>query len=264
MIRNFSDHAANERTFLAWLRTGLAVAAFGFVIEKFNFFIAVMAGPAGRAVGRLEQYDGIALTVIGVAIMVLGGVRFVRGAREIDRADIREPRTSRAGLLLWIGLGVAAAALCIYLVVTSHIELQRMGKDGAMTQQGMIAVPSGAGVSETAARLEAVLKAKGQTIFARVDHGAGAAAAGLALRPTILVIFGNAKVGTALMQAEQSIGIDLPLKALIWEDTGGKTWLGYTDPKALAARYGLGAATAPTIEAMSGALAAIAKAATSP
>jgi len=262
MIRNFSDHAANERTFLAWLRTGLAVAAFGFVIEKFNFFIAVMAGPAGR-VRPLDQYDGIAMTVIGIVIMLLGGIRFLCNAREINRAEIRTAGKSRTALLLWSGLGFVAAALCVYLVVRSHIELQQMGKEGAMTQQGMIAVPSGAGVNETAARLEAVLKAKGQTIFARVDHGAGAAAAGLTLRPTILMIFGSAKLGTALKQAEQTIGIDLPLKALIWEDSGGKTWLGYSDPKALALRYGLGAATAPTINAMSGALAAIAKKATS-
>ena len=262
MIRNFSDHAANERTFLAWLRTGIAVAAFGFVIEKFNFFIAVMAGPAGRAMRPLDQYDGIVLIVIGIAVMLLGGVRFLYNEREINRAEIRTAGESRTALLLWSGLGFAAAALCIYLAVRSHIELQNMEKEGAMSQQGMIAVPSGATVNETAARLETVLKAKNQTIFARIDHGAGASAAGLTLRPTILVIFGNAKVGTALMQAEQSIGIELPLKALIWEDNGGKTWLGYTDPKSLAARYGLGAATAPTIDAMSGALAAIAKEAT--
>jgi uncharacterized protein (DUF302 family) len=76
-------------------------------------------------------------------------------------------------------------------------------------------------------RLEAAVKAKGLTSFARIDHAAGAAEAGLSLRPTELLIFGNAKGGTPLMQLDQTVGIDLPLKALVWQDASGNTWLSY-------------------------------------
>jgi uncharacterized protein (DUF302 family) len=111
-------------------------------------------------------------------------------------------------------------------------------------------------------RLETAVKAKGMTVFARIDHAAGAKAVGLSLRPTELLIFGNAKGGTPLMQSAQTIGIDLPLKALVWEDASGKTWLSYNDPSWLAKRHGLGHETEPAVSAMTAALAATAKAAT--
>ena len=114
------------------------------------------------------------------------------------------------------------------------------------------------------ARLEAEVKAKGMTVFARVDHTAGAEAVGLALRPTDLLIFGAAKGGTPLMQAAQTIGIDLPLKALVWQDGSGATWLAYNDPEWLAKRHGLGSQTEAPLKAMSGALGAIAAAAAAP
>jgi uncharacterized protein (DUF302 family) len=114
-------------------------------------------------------------------------------------------------------------------------------------------------------RLEAEVRARGMTVFAHIDHAAGAAAAGLPLRPTDLLIFGNAKGGTPLMQALQTIGIDLPLKALVWQDAAGITWLSYNDPHWTAQRHGLDDASKATIEAMSGALKAIAgKATTAP
>ena len=128
-----------------------------------------------------------------------------------------------------------------------------------MADNGLVTIESRENVKATIDRLEAAAKAKGMTIFARVDHGAGAAAAGLELRPTELLIFGNAKGGTPLMQAQQTIGIDLPLKALAWQDAAGKTWLSYNDPAWLAARHGIaqdGGAVAKTLEA---ALAALAK-----
>src|SRR6516225_1827663 len=90
-------------------------------------------------------------------------------------------------------------------------------------------------------RLEAEIKAKGITVFARIDHAAGAAQAGLSLRPTEVLIFGNAKAGTPLMQSNQTIGIDLPLKALVWQDADGKVWLSYNAPSWLAQRHGLAA-----------------------
>jgi uncharacterized protein (DUF302 family) len=114
-------------------------------------------------------------------------------------------------------------------------------------------------------RLEAEILAKGLTVFVHVDHAAGAAAVGLPLRPTDLLIFGNAKGGTPLMQAQQTTGIDLPLKALVWQDSAGVTWLSYNDPHWLAQRHGLDASTQATVEALSGALKNIAgKATTAP
>ena len=99
-----------------------------------------------------------------------------------------------------------------------------------MAADGLITMRSSQGPTETMNRLEAALLAKGMTVFARIDHAAGAAAAGLALRPTELLIFGNAKVGTPLMQSIQTVGIDLPVKALTWQDEAGNTWLSYNDP----------------------------------
>jgi len=113
-------------------------------------------------------------------------------------------------------------------------------------------------------RLEAEIKARGITVFARIDHAAGAASAGLSLRPTELLIFGNAKAGTPLMQSAQTIGIDLPLKILVWRDASAKVWLTYNDPAWLAKRHDVGPGATPTIGAMATALGDIARKATMP
>jgi putative membrane protein len=127
MIKNFSDHAANERTFLAWLRTGLAIAAFGFVIEKFNLFIAMMAesvpsssaaaGALDRVFGPVGRYGGIVLMIIGVVIIAMSGVRFVRTTREIDSAEIGSMSGVRIEIMLSGVLAVLATGLCIYLAL---------------------------------------------------------------------------------------------------------------------------------------------------
>src|SRR5438552_12153875 len=105
--------------------------------------------------------------------------------------------------------------------------------------EGLTTGPSSVGPKETMDRLEAEVRAKGMTVFARIDHAAGAAEAGLKLRPTELIIFGNARGGTPLMQASQTAGIDLPLKALVWQDAAGKTWLSYNEPSWIAQRHGV-------------------------
>jgi uncharacterized protein (DUF302 family) len=131
-----------------------------------------------------------------------------------------------------------------------------------MTADGLMTVKSDFGPEETMNRFEAAVRAKGLTVFAHVDHAAGAAAAGLALRPTDLLIFGNAKGGTPLMQLDQSLGIDLPLKVLVWQDAAGETWLSYNQPGWLAKRHGLGKAADAAVRAMTAALEAMAQAAT--
>ena len=127
-----------------------------------------------------------------------------------------------------------------------------------MPQDGLITVSSRYPARDTMERLLAALAKRNMTVFARIDHGAGAAGAGLALRPTEVVIFGNPKGGTALMQDRQTTGIDLPLKALVWEDAGGKVWLSCNDPAWIAQRHGLGSASAGAVDAMAKALGAIA------
>ncbi len=103
--------------------------------------------------------------------------------------------------------------------------------------EGLVSVNSVHSVSVTADRLENVLKNKGMTVFARINHAAGAEKVGITLRPTELVIFGNPKVGTPLMQCSQSIAIDLPQKALIWQDETGQVKLSYNNPQYLAKRH---------------------------
>ena len=119
---------------------------------------------------------------------------------------------------------------------------------------GLVSIQSGNSVKVTIDRLEAMLKNKGITVFARIDHAAAAAAVGMPLRPTELLIFGDPRAGTPLMQADQTIGIDLPLKALVWEDASGATWISSNDPVWLAQRHALGDDTSRTVDAMASAL----------
>ena len=132
-----------------------------------------------------------------------------------------------------------------------------------MAVDGMTTIASSLGPKETTDRLEAKIKAKGLTVFARIDHAAGAAQVGLPLRPTELLIFGNARGGTPLMQASQTAGIDLPLKCLVWQDEAGKTWLSYNEPGWIAHRHGLGATADAAVKAMTAMLGAVTEAATS-
>ena len=130
-----------------------------------------------------------------------------------------------------------------------------------MAVQGLTTIRSNFGPQDTIDRLETAIKAKGMTVFARIDHAAGAAVVGLSLRPTEVVIFGNARGGTPLMQSVQTLGIDLPLKALVWQDASGSTWLSYNDPAWLAQRHRLASETAAAVGVMAKALDAVAKAA---
>jgi uncharacterized protein (DUF302 family) len=128
---------------------------------------------------------------------------------------------------------------------------------------GLLSVPSAHAAAQTLERLEAVLEQKGIHVFARIDHAAGAASVGLTLRPTTVVIFGNPQVGTPLMQVEQTAGLDLPLKVLVWEDESGSCWLTYNDPAYLAERHGI-TDRADTVQAMTAALRALTEAAANP
>lgn len=131
-----------------------------------------------------------------------------------------------------------------------------------MTADGLIARSSDFGPAETMDRLAGAVTARGMAVLARIDHAAAAAKVGMELRPTAVLIFGNPRAGTPLMQAAQTVGIDLPLKALVWQDEGGRTWLAHNDPAWLARRHGAGVGKEQVLAAMAEALAGVANEAT--
>ena len=129
----------------------------------------------------------------------------------------------------------------------------------ACAADGLVAVKSPHSAKATMDKLEEIVKQRGLNVFARIDHAAGATKVGKTLRPTELLIFGNPQGGTPLMECAQSAGIDLPLKALVWEDAAAQVWLGYNDPAFLAQRHEV--AQCPVVENLRKALAGIAEAA---
>ena len=125
------------------------------------------------------------------------------------------------------------------LTATSLPSWFTKASDLPVDREGLTTVPSNFGPEETMERLETELRAQGMNIFARIDHAAGAREAGLELRPTEVIIFGNARGGTPLMQGNQAVGIDLPLKALVWQDATNQSWISYNEPSWIAQRHGL-------------------------
>jgi putative membrane protein len=127
MIRNFTEQSANERTFLAWLRTGIAVIAFGFVVEKFNLFMVALASAADGGVGRgigterlsgpLGRYDGLALMLVGVILIVIGDLRFTRNKRLINDAEPQITADVRTELIVTTVLVLLVAAYCASILV---------------------------------------------------------------------------------------------------------------------------------------------------
>lgn len=150
----------------------------------------------------------------------------------------RKTRIALTGLGLLLAASVAAAA------------------------DGMIIVKSPHSAAETASRLVSALPERGLKLIARVDHAANAASIGKSLRPNEVLIFGNPQGGTPLMECQPSAGIDLPLKALVWQDAAGAVWLGYNDPAWLAARHGAG--DCPAVANLSKALGSLATAVVAP
>jgi uncharacterized protein (DUF302 family) len=133
-----------------------------------------------------------------------------------------------------------------------------------MPATGLVTIRSQVSVSETIDRIVAGAARRGLIVFSRIDHADGAAKAGMQLRPTELVIFGHARGGTPLMMDCQTAGIDLPVKALAWEDAEGKVWLTYNDAHWLADRHGLGPPSAAAVDAIAAGLSSLAEEAVAP
>lgn len=132
----------------------------------------------------------------------------------------------------------------------------------ALAADGLVVVKSSHSVTVTMNKFESLVKERGLNVFARIDHAAGAAKVGKTLRPTEVIIFGNPQGGTPFMECAQTAGIDLPLKALVWEDAAAQVWLGYNDPAYLAQRHGV--AQCPVVEKLGKALSGLAEAAVAP
>ncbi len=225
---------AEERTFLAWIRTGIALMGFGFVVARFGLFLRELASLANAAaIGNIcaigAARDGAAGGRGGGEYRVVGASCAHRARAQRRHADCNQAfhdgDPGRAGF----GGG-------------------RIGDRGLLDQgagcemnqgEGIVSKPSKYSVSETLHRLETILTAKGVKVFALVDHSGEAEKAGLKMPPTQLLIFGNPKGGTPVMLAAPTSAIDLPWKALAWQDAGGQVWLSYNDAAYFQRRFGL-------------------------
>jgi putative redox protein len=134
----------------------------------------------------------------------------------------------------------------------------------AVAQDGLVTIRCAGSVDQVIGRIEALVEARGLTVFARVYHAAGARAAGLELAPTVLLLIGDARAGTPMMAVQRTVGIDLPLKLLAWADDDGAAQLTYNDPAWVAARHGLDTDGLPQIQVMAGLLEHLAAAAAQP
>ena len=149
-------------------------------------------------------------------------------------------------------------------VILILLMLPGLAAPGLASAEEMLTVKSAATVKDTLDRLELAAKANGFSIVARVDHAANAERVGLPLRPTALLVFGKAQGGTPVIQCDQRIGLELPLRAVAWQDADGQVWLGMADPAVLKARYGLSAACDAPLAAMQGAVRGLLDQATRP
>lgn len=230
-----SDYLAAERTYLAWIRTGLALMGFGFVVARFGLYIQALAAEQGTV--RPETYGlsvplGTVLIALGVLTQVGCSWNYIRVVRELNQGGAALSRPSR--------LGVSVATVLAAMGIAMVIALTFLNREKTpVSDNGIVSVPSHHSVDETVDTIQGLLKAKGIKLFALVDHSGEAKAAGLQMRPTKLLIFGNPKGGTPLMIASPSIAIDLPMKLLVSEDANGKVWISYNSPAFVGARHNL-------------------------
>jgi uncharacterized protein (DUF302 family)/uncharacterized membrane protein YidH (DUF202 family) len=246
-----ADYLAAERTFLAWIRTGLALMALGFVLARFGLFLQefnVMRPDVPTASSHFSLWFGTVLILVGVAVSLLALVWYLRLVHKLRSGVHTFDRPSQLAVGIAIFLALLGLAMSYYLLSSRHVRPTRPERtqeapmssvSPALPANGITRLESKHSVSETVAKLETMLRAKGVKLFALIDHSGEAEKVGMKMPNTKLLIFGSPKGGTPLMLAVPSVALDLPLKILVAEDGAGKVWVSYNSPKYLQERHNL-------------------------
>lgn len=252
---DLSDYLAAERTFLAWLRTGIALMGFGFVVARFGLLLQELRFSEPASAGPpqgISRWFGIVLIVVGIGVIAHSAQSYARVVGDLDRGEPARPLPPARVAVIAVLLALFGLALAVKLVAVQGSD--RGGPDkreetamASANGDGLVTKPSNHSVDQTVERLESMLRAKGVTIFALVDHSGEAAKVGIEMPATKLLIFGSPQAGTPLMLAAPSSAIDLPLKILVRADAQGKVWVTYNSPAYLQRRHHLPPELLPNI-----------------
>jgi uncharacterized protein (DUF302 family)/uncharacterized membrane protein YidH (DUF202 family) len=234
-----ADYLAAERTFLAWIRTGLALMGFGFVVARFGLFLrALQFGQPNLPAPSygLSVWFGTALIIIGVIVNIWSLRNHLRLIEDLNQGGTAFKRPSSLAIIVALILAVIGAVMAVYLISVEPRQEKTMTSN---SDNGIVSIPGSHSVDTTIEKLQQMLQAKGVKVFALVDHSGEAERAGMQMPPTKLLIFGSPKAGTPLMLASPGIALDLPLKILVSEDGNGKVRISYNSLRYLQTRHHL-------------------------